>query len=141
MQDHNILAQITRLEQQFNSNKAEQLDACITLGMKTAENLCRIFDRLPWSPQVNQILTTLHILRLRVTELRSKCDRSTQIRNKQYLLDEPMALPRKLKEAQKALTAAQEEYRKLCNKSRQNMANCEEENVEAYVAAHPEVQP
>ena len=85
-------------------------------------------------------MTTLHILKLRITELRGNCQRTTQIRDKQYFLDTPLILPTTLKEAQQTLTSAQQEYQKLYRTLLANSQAHDDKGVDAYVAAHPEVE-
>ncbi|OEU17034.1 hypothetical protein FRACYDRAFT_239635 [Fragilariopsis cylindrus CCMP1102] len=123
----------------YEKDKLEKLDRMITRGMLEAEDQCRIHHREPWSKEVNEVMTTAHILRINLSSIRNNIDCSKQIAQKQSLLQKKIKVPEELREATIALRVAQKNCRKLIHDRRVKTTSIEEEQEAAFVAMNPEM--
>ena len=68
-EEHNIVRKVTEIQHNYSYEGVEKLDELITAGMKCAEEECRNASRLPWSPEIHEIVTQVNILRLHLSSL------------------------------------------------------------------------
>jgi hypothetical protein len=67
----------------YEKKKLEKLDRAITKGMLEAEDQCRMHHRQPWNKEVNEVMTTANMLRIKLSSLQNNLDCTKQIyRNK-----------------------------------------------------------
>ena len=123
----------------YKRKKLEALDREITAVMLEAEEQCRIHHREPWTPEVNEVMTTANILRIHLSSLKNNLDCSNQIQQKQLLLKKQIQLPEDIAEATKALSIAQKKRRKLIRDNRTKTTTIGEEQEAAFVAMNPEM--
>ena len=138
--DKNDIFRLAKQQKHYYEQKElEKLDRRITKGMLEAEGQCRIHHRLPWSKEVNEIMTTANVLRIQLSSLRNRIDCTNQIEQKQRLLKTRIVLSEEVEEVSKALTAAQLKCRKLIKEQRTQQTTIDIEQEEAFVAMNPEM--
>jgi hypothetical protein len=86
--------------------------------MLEAEDQCRIYHRQPWTKEVNEVMTTVNILRIHLSSLKNNIDCTKQILQKQSLLKKAIGLPTEINEATIALKLAQRNCRQLIKEQR-----------------------
>ena len=64
---HHVMPRLATLALAPNHEEAEKLDNDITRAMLHAELQCKSYNRLPWSTDLHQAMTTLYILKMRIT--------------------------------------------------------------------------
>ena len=69
----------------YDADKIVKLDELITAGMLHAESKCRNVLRLPWSKEINEVMTKFNILKIHLSNLRNNIDCSKQIEKKEQL--------------------------------------------------------
>ena len=74
--------------------------------MLHAELKCKSFNRLPWSHDLHAAMTTLYILKMQLTQIRTNRDMQSQIGRRQKDLMDPIVLPSNLSKANSALRSA-----------------------------------
>jgi hypothetical protein len=107
--------------------------------MLEAEEQCRIYHRQPWTKEVNEVMTTVNILRIHLSSVKNNIDCRKQISQKQTLLKNEIRLPSDIKEALVALSLAQKNCRKLIKEQRTKKTNINDEQEAAFVAMNPEI--
>ena len=113
LKDYNIERKITEIQHDYSYEAVEKLDELITAGMMCAEQECRNDVRLPWSEEIHEKMTQVHILRLYLSSLRNKIDCEVQIETKQRSLKVQLPLPPTIKETTEILKVAQKQVRKM----------------------------
>ena len=136
-EDHNIVRKVTEIQHNYSYEAVEKLDELITAGMKSAEQVCRNDARLPWSEEIHEIMTQVHILRLYMSSLRNKINCEVQIEKKQLSLKLPMPLPPTVKATTELLKVTQKKVRKLWKDYQSKRSTVIEDQEEAYIASRP----
>ena len=91
--DHNIIQKAKEAKNYYDAEKIEKLDKLITVGMLHAESKYRNCLRLPWSKEINKVMTKFNILKIHLSSLRNNIDCSKQIEKKEQLLAKKIVLP------------------------------------------------
>ena len=107
--DHNILQKVMEAQHYYDADKVEELDELIITGMYYAKDKCQDRLRIPWSKQINKIMTHFHILKIHLSSLCNKIDCSKQIKKKQKLLEKAIMLPITISAAVAALKETRRE--------------------------------
>ena len=76
----------------YNADKIEKLNKLITAGMLHAESKCQNGLRLPWSKEINKVMTKFNILKIHLPSLCNNIDCSAQIEKKERLLAKKIPL-------------------------------------------------
>ena len=111
--DHEIVKKAQKVQQDYTYEEVKKLDILITAGMLHAEHECRNNVRLPWSKEIHEIMTQVHILRIHLSSLRNKIDCKVQIKAKQESLKVKKQLPELVKDTTKLLKSAQKDVRTI----------------------------
>jgi hypothetical protein len=124
----------------YEKKKLESPDRMITKGMLEAEDQCRIHHRQPWMKEVDKVMTTANILRIKLSSLKNNIDCTQQIAlKKQNLLKQEIILPEDIQETLIALRKAQKNCRTLIEEQRTKKTSIDEEQEAAFVAIYPEM--
>jgi hypothetical protein len=123
----------------YEAKKLEALDLAITKGMLEVEDQCRIHHCQPWTREVNKVMTTANILRIKLYTLKNNIDCTKQIAQKQALLKKVIVLTEDIKETTTALRVAQKNCRTLIKEQRTQKTSIDEEQEAAFVAMNPEI--
>ena len=91
--DHNIVQKGKEAKHYYDADKIEKQDKLITAGMLHAKSKCRNGLRLPWSKEINEVMTKFNILKIHLSSLRNNIDCSKQIEKKERLLEKKITLP------------------------------------------------
>ena len=65
----------------YDCEKVETLDKVITQGMLNAEQQCKHYQRLPWCPAINDLVTKINMMKLSLTSMNNKIDMAKQIKS------------------------------------------------------------
>ena len=132
---------MTEIQHNYSYEGVEKLDELITAGMKCAEEECRNASRLPWSPEIHEIVTQVNILRLHLSSLRNKINCDNQIEKIQQSLKVPQLTPPTVKESSDLLKVLQKQVRKLWKEYQSKRTTVLEDQEEAYIASRPDMCP
>ena len=137
--DWNVVVRMDVLKQNFCPKKFDRLDKCITEGIIATEDRLRIIHRLPWSPEVHVVMTTMYILKANLSQIRTHQDLSLQIDRHQKTLKFPVQLHETTETASKALNKTRKEFRRLKKEMRTMQTTRQEEISDAFVAMNPTI--
>ena len=84
--NHNIVEKAKELRHYNDAEKIKKLDKLITAGMLHAKSKCRNGMRIPWSKEINKVITKFHILKIHLSSLCNDIDCSAQIEKKERLV-------------------------------------------------------
>ena len=107
LEEHNIERKVTEIQHNYRYAAVEKLDELITAGMMCAEQECRNDARLPWSEDIHEKMTQVHILRLYISSLRNKINCTNQTEKKQQSLKVQQPLSPTVNETTEILKVAQ----------------------------------
>ena len=141
LQQHLVLERLAAIKVQEDHLSAEQIDRDITRAMLHAELKCKNFSRLPWSHDLHNAMTTLYILKMQLTQLRTHRDMQTQIGRRQKDLIDPVLLPTNLAETNSALRSARRCCRKIATDARELRKTRDEERLAAFKLANNSQNP
>ena len=140
-EDHKNIRKSQELVHYYDYNKVESLDHLITMGMTSAENQCKHNQRLPWSPEVNKVVTRANILKISLSSINNKINLTAQIESQQSNLKERYEAPTTKKEITKELRKARQEIRILWKKKRSLRSTIYEDQEQAFIESHPKMDP
>jgi hypothetical protein len=136
LQQHLVLQRLEEIKEHEDHTSAEQIDSDITRAMLHAELKCKNFNRLPWSHDLHNAMTTLYILKMQLTQLRTHRDMQRQIGRRQRDLIDPVLLPINLAEANSALRSARRCCRQIATEARALRKTRDEERLAAFKLAN-----
>ena len=109
--------------------------------MLHAKNKCRNGLRLPWSKEINEVMTKFNILKIHLSSLCNEIDCSKQIEKKERLLAKKIILPLTITETTIALKQSRREVRICWKEFRSRQTTLLEDQEEAFIANHPNMDP
>ena len=112
-QAHLVLQRLEEIKDTVDHSSAEKIDRDITRAMLHAELKCKSFNRLPWSHDLHAAMTTLYILKMKLTQFRTNRNMQVQIARRQLQLIDPVVLPETLPDVNRALRNARRRCRKV----------------------------
>jgi hypothetical protein len=141
MQQHLVLQRLEEIKLTADHATAEQIDKDVTRAMLHAELKCKSFNRLPWSHDLHAAMTTLYILKIQMTQLRTNRDMQSQISRRQTQLSDPIILPDSISTANSALRSARRRCRQVATDTRSLHETREDERLAAFKLANPDQNP
>jgi hypothetical protein len=141
MQQHLVLQRLEEIKLTADHATAEQIDKDITRAMLHAELKCKSFNRLSWSQDLHAAMTTLYILKIQMTQLRTNRDMQSQISRRQTQLSDPIILPNSISTANSALRSARRRCRQVATEARSLRKTREDEHLAAFKLANPDQNP
>jgi exonuclease III len=141
LQTHFVLERLEKIKDHADHSSAEKIDLDITRAMLHAELKCKSFHRLPWSHDLHVAMTTLYILKMKLTELRTHRTMQPQIDRRQKQLIEPVLLPENLSETNSALRSARRRCRQVATEARSIRKTRDEERLAAFKLANSKQNP
>lgn len=120
---------------------AESVKRDILRGMLHAELNCKSYKRLPWSEDVHTAMTTLHILKRRLSSILTGYDMTEQIERRQRSLAEPVAIPATYSETVQAIRHARRRCREVAKKARELREEYHQLRIRALQAQFPDKDP
>jgi hypothetical protein len=140
-QEHLVLQRLEDIKAKVDHSSAEKIDRDITHAMLHAELKCKSFNRLPWSHGLHAAMTTLYILKMQLTELRTARNMQTQIARRQLQLIEPVVLPDTLHDTNRALRNARRRCRQVAKEACSLRKTREDERLAAFQLANSKQDP
>jgi exonuclease III len=141
LQTHLVLERLQEIKDNANHSSAEKIDKDITRAMLHAELKCKSFHRLPWSHDLHAAMTTLYILKMKLTELRTRRSMQPQIDRRQKQLIEPVLLPETLAETNSALRSARRRCRTVAKEAKALRKTRDDDRLAAFKLANPNQNP
>jgi exonuclease III len=141
LQQHLVLQRLEEIKDHEDHQSAEQIDRDITRAMLYAELKCKSFNRLPWSHDLHTAMTTLYILKMQLTQLRTHRDMQPQIGRRQKDLIDQVLLPLNLAEANSALRSARRRCRQIAQEARSLRKTRDEERLASFKLANSNQNP
>jgi exonuclease III len=141
LQQHLVLQRLEEIKTNADHPSAEAIDQDITRAMLHAELQCKSFNRLPWSHDLHAAMTTLYILKMQLTQIRTQRDMQVQIGRRQQQLIDPVLLPASISEANSALRSARRRCREIATEARALRKTREDERLAAFQMANSTQDP
>ena len=139
--DHNIVQKAKEAKHNYDTDKTEKLDKLITARMLQAKSKCRNGLRLPWSKEINEVMTKFNILKIHLSSLCNSIDCSAQIEKKERLLAKKITLPLTITDTVIALKKARQEVRICWKEFQLRRTTLLEDQEEAFIASNPNMDP
>jgi hypothetical protein len=140
-QEHLVLQRLKDIKAKVDHSSAEKIYHDITRAMLHAELKCNSFNRLPWSHNLHVTMTTLYILKMQLTGLRTARNMQTQIAHRQLQLIEPVVLPDTLHDTNRALRNARRCCRQVAKEAHSLCKTHEDERLAAFQLANSKQDP
>ena len=141
-EQHDITYRVQRLARGGrDDDDAEKIDKDITTAMLSAELACKSQSRSPWSTDLHEAMTTLHILQRHLTQLKTHIDMSVSIANKHDSLPNPVPLPSDIPTTNSAIRIARKATRLIVKDAKNIAETYKREKITAHQLARPKIDP
>ena len=125
----------------YDQQKVETLDKVITKGLLHAEHQCKHYQRLPWSPEINELVTKINMMKLTLTSMNNKIDMTKQIASQRKNLKTEFTIPATKDELNKEIREARKQIRIEWKKKRSQRTSLYEDQEQAFIEANPKLDP